>query len=1124
MFTVYHSNKLYLLKQIIADLMIQEPLQNFFEQEIILVQRFSIAQWLEIELAKQLGIAANIKFFLYNTFIWNLCTKNIIGVTKENYFSTEVMAWKIMSILSQMRGHKEFRFIDNYLSNDQDPRKCFQLASCIADLYTQYLVYRPLWIYAWERGEQVKGLNEYQQWQAFLWMMLKKYTVDIKQSKWHYANLYKQCISILENAVPSYKGLPKRIFICGSPSFPPIYLDILKALGRHIDVHMMLINPCRYYWGNKEDYIYIDKLQNHKFYRYIESNNKIGIFNNPKRGVKLFNYNSKRKLNNTLLESWGKLGSNYMYLLAQYNLKEVHTFVDLYKDTLLTRIQKDILELEDYSNIINSIEDIKNRSNKRLLNLGDRSISVNLCHNLQREVEVLYDRLLNIFSKERAIMLRDVIVMAVNIENYKPYIKAVFGNAPPDRYLPFFISDNNIRHTHQMRQTFLMLLNLPESRMTSEDILTLLELPDLALHFGISEEELCILRHWINESGVRWGLNNDNVRELNLPITNQHTWQFGLTRMLLGYSMDSNLGDFNGVLPYDESSGCDAKLIGQLADFIMKLNTWRIRLSNEYRISEWQPLYREILNDFFVQNSENQDVQNFIEQQWLKMINEVINAEYSHKIPISLIREKFILYLDNKYINNDFLAGSINFCNMMSMSSIPFKVVCLLGMNDDIYPYTTTALSFDLMISNIQIGDHDCLKDNRYLFLEALVSAQEYFYISYISYSLTDNKKRYPSVMLSELVEYISHSHYMSGDESVDIISSAKKVKEYLQIQHPRVPFAHENYIIGSEIQSYNSEWLPAALGIGKARKDFSSQLIMEDFSVITLDEIISFYRNPVRAFFQMRLGVNFKLGVTKKFNEEPFTLNDLNRYHLNNQLLNYLIIGNEIEILFRRFCSAGILPYGSFGQVYWNKEQKRMKKIAVKVKQHIQPQNVIEIDEIIGGIRITGCLKQVQNNGLLRWSPSILGVVDGISLWIEHLFYCWSGGKGNSRYFGNKNSEWHFANLLPKNAEKILLILLESYRQGRSYPLLLLPKTSWAWLNACFDKCSGLVNWNDQIQAKAKVKYLLAWHGDHWQIGERYNPYIQRVIPNLDHKKIYEIKKCAELYYLPLIQNNLAK
>lgn len=135
---------------------------------------------------------------------------------------------------------------------------------------------------------------------------------------------------------------------------------------------------------------------------------------------------------------------------------------------------------------------------------------------------------------------RDIVVMVADIDSYSPFIQAVFGSATGERYLPYAISDRRARQSHPALQAFVTLLSLPDSRFISEDVLALLDVPVLAARFNINEEGLRYLRQWVNESGVRWGIDDDNVQEFELPPTGQHTRQFGLTRMLLGYAMESS--------------------------------------------------------------------------------------------------------------------------------------------------------------------------------------------------------------------------------------------------------------------------------------------------------------------------------------------------------------------------------------------------------------------------------------------------------------------------------------------------------------------------------------------------------------------------------------------------------
>lgn len=1132
MFTVYHSNQLDVLKQLIVALIQDQPLSDPFAPEVILVQSPGMAQWLTIELAQQFGIAANIEFPLPATFIWHLFTQVIPDIPKESAFSKDAMAWKLMWLLPQMLDRSEFAALAHYLQHDNDKRKHYQLAARIADLYDQYLVYRPQWLQYWEKGELVPGLGEAQQWQAPLWVALKNYTDQLGQPPWHRANLYQRFIKTLVQMDTLPQGLPKRVFICGISALPPIYLDALKALGQHIDVHLMFTNPCRYYWGDIQDYGFLAKLQTRKRRQHIMScarplpaddmSHNNAQFRDAQRALTLFNDKGEQQLSNPLLASWGKLGRDHLYLLAQREPQEVDAFVSLEQETLLQRIQRDILELEDHTQQLDSPALLTSNRHKRLLKRNDHSISIHQCHSPQREVEVLHDRLLDMFASQADLTARDVIVMVADIDSYTPFIQAVFGNAPAERYLPFAISDRSARQAHPVIQAFLALLELPTSRFTTEQILALLDVPALSRRFAINEEGLQRLRRWVTESGIRWGLDDDAVLALALPKTGQHTWQFGLTRMLLGYAMDSRHGDWQGVLPYDETRGMVVELVGQLAELLAVLHHWRICLSEMHTLAEWQPLCHAMLDDLFSQDAEIETVLALIEQQWLKVVNYGLQACYPDAIPLSILRDEMTSRLERERISQRFLAGSINFCTLMPMRSIPFKVVCLLGMNDGVYPRSLTPLAFDLMAGQTEKGDRSRRDDDRYLFLEALISAQQQLYISYIGRSVQDNSPRYPSVLVSELLEYIAQSHYLPGDEGLDVDMSAERVMQHLQSAYPRVPFAPENYHPENHYQSYASAWLPAALGQGEAHPDFAAPLSEESVIELSLDRLLRFYRHPVRAFFQLRLGVNFIMAEETTSNEEPFILDGLEKYQLNQLLLNRLVEGDNREEIYRRVRAAGALPFGAFGEIFWQKQYQELEALAEQVREQRQVSHSMEVDCHIAGIHITGWLAQVQKDGLLHWRPAELNASDGITFWIEHLFYCLHGGEGNSRYYGKGKSLWQFTAISPAQAESALRPIIEGYKQGMNQPLLLLPKSSWAWIKSCFDPQKKALDTRVESQNKAHEKLLSAWLGEGISPGEAHDPYIQRVIRTLDSSVIAQIQHYAQCYYLPLLQHHV--
>ncbi|WP_261370017.1 exodeoxyribonuclease V subunit gamma [Yersinia aldovae] len=1063
------------------------------------------------------------EFPLPATFIWDMFTRVLPGIPKESAFSKDAMTWKLMWLLPDLLENPVFSSMKRYLSDDDDKRKIHQLAARVADLFDQYLVYRPEWLDSWERGQLIDNLDETEQWQALLWVELTRYTRQLEQPEWHRANLYQRFIRTLHESDVCPVGLPKRVFICGISALPPVYLQALQALGKHIDIHLMFTNPCRYFWGDIQDYAFLAKLQSRKRRHYRESI-ELNLFRNPEQAEQLFNADGEQDLTNPLLASWGRLGRDHMFLLSQVDdIQEVHAFVDIEPDNLLQGIQHDILELEDHAVIGTSPETLAHSGGKRLLALSDRSLSLHVCHSPQREVEVLQDSLLGLLAANPELTPRDIIVMVADIDSYTPYIQATFGNASGERYLPFAISDRKASQAHPALQAFITLLDLPQSRFTSEHVLALLEVPALANKFGIAEDDLRRLRHWVGESGIRWGLDDDNVRELSLPATGQHTWHFGLTRMLLGYAMDSTAGDWQGVLPYDESSGLAAELAGQLADMLMQLSQWRQRLSEPRVLSEWLPLCRQLLDTFFEPDNDTEAVLVLIEQQWQKVISYGIAAQYPERVPLNLLRDDLAGRLDNERISQRFLAGPINFCTLMPMRSIPFKVVCLLGMNDGVYPRTLPPLGFDLMAKQVRRGDRSRRDDDRYLFLEALISAQQQLYISYIGRSIQDNSKRYPSVLVSELIEYISQSYRLPGDECLSADDSAGRVIEHLLCWHPRMPFAPENFIKNSELQSYAAEWLPSAESKGQAHPEFNKVLAPELLSEVTLDELIRFYRHPVRAFFQLRLGVNFVIEETELSDEEPFTLDNLNRYQFNTQLLNVLIDEGDINTVFTRARAAGSLPYGSFGELYWESQQEEMVPLAEQIRAERKENHSIELNIEFGAITLTGWMHQIQEDGLVRWRPAALTAVDGLLLWIEHLVYCATGGAGESRMYGRKGTAWRYDALGHDDARHYLQQLIAGYQQGMCEPLLLLSKSGWAWLNHCFDSDSGQILWDEETQTKARMKLLQAWQGDQRVAGEGQDHYIQRVFRLMDNQNLDMILYETERYLLPIARHNKA-
>lgn len=142
-----------------------------------------------------------------------------------------------------------------------------------------------------------------------------EYTHQLGQPRWHRANLYQRFIETLESATTCPPGLPSRVFICGISALPPVYLQALQALGKHIEIHLLFTNPCRYYWGDIKDPAYLAKLLTRQR-RHSFEDRELPLFRDSENAGQLFNSDGEQDVGNPLLASWGKLGRDYIYLLS----------------------------------------------------------------------------------------------------------------------------------------------------------------------------------------------------------------------------------------------------------------------------------------------------------------------------------------------------------------------------------------------------------------------------------------------------------------------------------------------------------------------------------------------------------------------------------------------------------------------------------------------------------------------------------------------------------------------------------------------------------------------------------------------------------------------------------------
>jgi len=401
-----------------------------------------------------------------------------------------------------------------------------------------------------------------------------------------------------------------------------------------------------------------------------------------------------------------------------------------------------------------------------------------------------------------------MVVMAPDIELYAPYIQAVFDTQPDERLrIPYRIADQSARGQSRLIDGFFSFLDLKGSRFSAARVMRLMESPGVKEKFGLSQTDTENIERWIRDTRIRWGIDAAHRQQMGLPAVSENTWSAGIKRLLLGYAMPGNNQlMFNGILPYDEVEGNEIHSFGKFLNYMHTVLQYAEELTRPKQLQQWGALLKRLLADLFLPEEETEaEIQN-LRIVFDELGNHQTESAFDEKIEFESIRFYIGRRLDKLSFGSGFMTGGVTFCAMLPMRSIPFKVICLLGMNSDVFPRKAQPLTFDLVAKHPRPGDRSRRDDDKYLFLESIISARNKLYISYVGQSIQDNSRIPPSVLVSELLDTIEKGFELSG---INIL-------EHLVTVHRLQAFSPQYFQKDSRLFSYSEENREAAASIAK--------------------------------------------------------------------------------------------------------------------------------------------------------------------------------------------------------------------------------------------------------------------------------------------------------------------
>ena len=1007
-----------------------------FSKEIIVVQSKGMQRWLSMELAARIGVWANGDFLFPNKFVEQIFAKLLPDCPAEApLFAPEVMTWRVLALLQQSAGAPGFEEISGYLTDDRDGLKRMQLAQRIADAFDRYTIYRPEKLLEWERGGE-------EHWQAQLWRAL---TDGVPQK--HRARLLQDFRKALETAPPQHQP---RISVIGIPSLPPFHLEVLSRMARHAEVNLFLLNPCRQYWGE------------------IVSERELARLEKLGHGAEEW-----YETGNPLLASWGKLGRDFFDAIIDGcgDHERTDSFTEIPLGSLLHEVQGDIVELRGAE------------AGPRPVPAQDVSLQVHSCHSPMREVELLYDTLLAVFAADPALSPRDVLVMTPDIESYAPYISAVFEN--PEKggeRIPYSIADRSLKNEGEAARALLAILRLCGGRYGVATVLDILESPPVARRFGMSGDDLETVRDWLRAANIRWGIDAAQRGEHGVPSFSENSWAAGLDRLLLGYAMNGEgRSFFNGILPFEDMEGGVALVLGRFLSFCEKLFAGTRALARPRSTSEWVVALREILDGFILPDQDGERELLSLIEIAKKIGAQGSQAEFQGEVGIEVVRYWVEQRLGSSERGLGFLTGGVTFCAMLPMRSIPFPVVALIGMDEGQFPRRNQAQGFDLMTRERRSGDRSPRDEDRYLFLEALLSARKRLHISYVGQSIKDNSELPPSVLVSELLDYLARS--FQGTDG----KPAGKV-----LCHPLQPFSPKLFD-GKEPQlfSYSRQ---NCLG-AKVKLDPPSPPApflaaplepWQEESTVTLKALTDFLCNPAKELLRRRLGIRIEQGIEPLEEVEPFSLPPLVKYQLEQEIVAALLQGEELALPYAVARARGDLPPGECGATLFQKLGEPAAEFAAKVAEVAAGEELppLDIDLTLPDGRIVGRIDKLRTGRMVRYRYTKLKAKDQLRLWVEHLALNCVKAEGYPVESSFVASDATITLSPVEECTEHLNRLLELYRNGMSYPVKFFPETSLEYARKARDPKKA---------AKALGDALGKWHGSEFYPGEGSDEHCRR-------------------------------
>ena len=973
------SNSLDSLAKELSESLEQEN-ERVFDPHYIVTQTEGMNNWLKLQLAQRIGIAANYRFLKPNDLIYQFYT--VLGGPFSQMLSVQNLNWLIFKLLGEKEFTDKFPAVALFYQNsgpERDIRR-MSLAEKLGDLFDQYQVYRPQLIKEWN-NDGTEG-NTDEEWQQWLWKKAKILSGDSLPDKTLIGNYILTALKDPAQVAKLVSCLPY-IHLFGLSITTSYHVQILHEISNFIDIHFFIINPApSVYWFDDKN------------------EKQLAVWR--QKGFKIPEGSTP---GNSLLTGWGRVIQESFLQFFQYD-----DFLNAYEDIGIITPEPDSLLHKIQHDIFNAA--VKERNPLILSDITDGSITINACYTVAREVEVLYNYLVHLVDKKgEDLSTRDIVLMVTDIDTYAPFIKAVFGNAPyPFRYT---IADESFAGNDNLFFALQAILMLTEENFKAEEVMQLLDFTCIRKRFALTD--IIHIRSIVDAATIRFGLDGNTDEQTNLV-----SWRYGIKRIMFGICMsgEPEYGEgANSFYPLDLVEGNASLELIRFCHFAEVLMSSIENRKVSRSVAEWIVYVEQLLRNLVFEPAEDTDEDYNVLLRELSGYN-AINEYMNDKVSFDVFIHSFLQTLAGTKRTGLFVNGGITFCSLIPMRSIPFKVVALLGLNYDKFPRKDPKIGFNLMEKKRLLGDRNVRENDKHLFLETILSARKYLYFSYIGKKANDNTMLPPSALIDELIDYIEEG----GEETMD-------VRKSLVTLQPLHSFSRL-YNQGSDrFYSYLNNPTHKQLPLINENKVNDPFL----FDQIQLNELIQFFKNPFKFYYNKVLGIYYNEEQVLLSETEIFNLDHLMLWSLNNRMLP--LEEGAVSLFQNELLKKGELPLGGMASVVIQEVDEKvnpLRSLYIASTGGV-PEETISIELILGDSQLIGILQGVFDGKLVRVSWSKNETKYLVEAYIHYLAGCAAETITGLDFisFVGKEKTFHAEPLSNKEALARLSSLIKIYKMG---------------------------------------------------------------------------------------------